>query len=80
MWLALERMFASTSHARITHIHFQLATLKKANLSIDDYFQQFTNLTDSLAAVDQPLNNYELVSFLLVGLGPNYDSFVTCHC
>ncbi|KAA8539386.1 hypothetical protein F0562_026078 [Nyssa sinensis] len=77
VWLALERMFSSTFHARITHIHFQLATLKTANLSIADYFQQFTNLTDTLAAVDQPLNNYELVYFLLAGLGLDYDSFVT---
>ncbi|KAF5458061.1 hypothetical protein F2P56_022125 [Juglans regia] len=77
MWLSLERMFASTTHAWITNILFQLATLKKGALFIADYFQQFSTLADTLAAVDRPLNDYELIYFLLAGLGPEYDSFVT---
>ena len=58
-------------------IHYQLATLKKGNSSIVDYFHQFTTLVNTLAAIDQPFNNFELISFLLAGLGLNYDSFVT---
>ena len=58
-------------------IHYQLATLKKGNSSIADYFHQFKTLVDILAATAQPLNDFELVSFLLASLGSNYDSFVT---
>ncbi|KAL0008672.1 hypothetical protein SO802_010174 [Lithocarpus litseifolius] len=58
-------------------IHYQLATLKKGNSSIGDYFHQFTTLVDTLAAIDQPLNDFKLISFLLAGLGLDYDSFVT---
>jgi hypothetical protein len=76
-WLTLERLFSSQSQARTMHVYYQLATLKKGNASIADYFQQFTSLTDTLAAVNQPLNDYETVSFLLAGLGTDYDSFVT---
>jgi hypothetical protein len=36
-----------------------------------------TGLTNSLAAVNQPINAFEVVSFLLVGLSSSYDSFVT---
>jgi hypothetical protein len=31
---------------------------------------------DALAAVDQPLNDFELISFLLARLGSNYESFM----
>ena len=59
------------------NIHYQLAILKKGNSSIADYFHKFTHLTDTLAAVDQPLPHHEAFSFLLVGLGSDYDSLVT---
>jgi len=76
VWITLQRLFASHEKARTMQVHYQLATLKKGNSSIADYFQRFTGLTDSLAAVDQPINAFEAVSFLLAGLGSDYDSFV----
>lgn len=77
VWQALEHMFTSQSRARTMQIHYQLATLKKDNSSIAYYFHQFTTLVDTLAAIDQPLNKFEIVYFLLAGLGLDYDSFVT---
>jgi hypothetical protein len=77
LWFTLERMFTSHSQARLMQVHLQLATLKKGDSSISDYFQKFTSLVDTLAAVDQPLNDFELTAFLLAGLGSDYDSFVT---
>ena len=38
---------------------------------------QDTHLTDTLAAVAQPLPPHEALSFLLAGLGSDYDSLVT---
>ena len=58
-------------------IHYQIATMKRGNLSIADYFQRYTNLVDTLASIGNPLNDYELVSYFLSGLGSEYDSFVT---
>ena len=57
-------------------IHFQLATLKKSGSSIADYFQKFKNLSDNLVAAGQPLNNFEQLSFVLSGLGSEFDSLV----
>lgn len=34
-------------------------------------------LADALAAVNKPLSHFEMVSFLLAGLGSEYDPFVT---
>jgi hypothetical protein len=58
-------------------VHFQLATLKKGGSSVTDYFQKFKSLADTLAAAGQPLNDFELISFLLAGLGSEFDPFVT---
>lgn len=76
-WVILETMFNSQAKAHTMNVHYQLVNLKKGNSSITDYFQKFQQLTDALASVDQPLKDLELVSFLLSGLGPEYDSFVT---
>jgi hypothetical protein len=77
VWTTLERMFTAHSQARSMNIHYQLATLKKGDSSVADYFHKFTHLTDTLAAVDQPLPPHEALSFLLAGLGSDYDSLVT---
>uniref|UniRef100_A0A2N9HX01 Reverse transcriptase Ty1/copia-type domain-containing protein n=1 Tax=Fagus sylvatica TaxID=28930 RepID=A0A2N9HX01_FAGSY len=77
VWTTLARMFTSQSRARTMQIHYQLATLRKGDLSIADFFHRFTGLADTLAAIDQPLADYELVSFLMAGLGSEYDSLVT---
>jgi hypothetical protein len=77
VWLTLERMFTSQSRASTMQIHYQLATLKKGDSSIADYFHRFTGLADTFAAIDHPLNDFELVSFLLASLGSEFDSFVT---
>jgi hypothetical protein len=55
------------------NVHFQLATLKKDNSTITDYYQRFQQLADALAAVNKPLSHFEMVSFLLAGLGSKYD-------
>ena len=57
--------------------YYQLAILRKGNSSISDYFHCFTHLIDTLAAIDQPLPFHESLSFLLAGLGTDYDSLVT---
>uniref|UniRef100_A0A2N9H324 Retrotransposon Copia-like N-terminal domain-containing protein n=1 Tax=Fagus sylvatica TaxID=28930 RepID=A0A2N9H324_FAGSY len=73
----LEWMFTAQSQAHLMQIHYQLSTLRKGSTSTADFFHTFTGLADTLAAIDQPLPEFQLVSFLLAGLGPEYDSFVT---
>ena len=58
-------------------IHYQLATLKKGNSSIVDYFHRFTTLVDTFASIAHALNDFEIISFLLASLVSEYDSFVT---
>ena len=58
-------------------LHYQLATLRKGDNSIADYYHKFTTLIDTLVVVDQPLPHHETISFLLAGLGSDYDALVT---
>jgi hypothetical protein len=46
-------------------------------MSITEYFQKFTKLVDTLAAIAKPLDEDDITSFLLGGLNSDYDSFVT---
>ncbi len=58
-------------------IHYQLATTKKGSSSITEYFQSIKSMSDNLAVAEQHLNDFESVSYLLAGLGLEYDPFVT---
>uniref|UniRef100_A0A2N9I5M9 Reverse transcriptase Ty1/copia-type domain-containing protein n=1 Tax=Fagus sylvatica TaxID=28930 RepID=A0A2N9I5M9_FAGSY len=69
VWTTLECMFTTQSRARSMSIHYQLATLRKGDSSITDYYHRFTKLTDTIAAINQPLPHHESLSFLLAGLG-----------
>jgi hypothetical protein len=76
-WVTLKTMFTSKAKSRTLQIHYQLATVRKGNVLIANYFQKLTGLVDTLAPIDQPLNEFDLVLFLLAGLSSGYDSFVT---
>jgi hypothetical protein len=41
------------------------------------FFMQIKRMTDELAVADHALHHDEIISYLLSGLGHDYDSFVT---
>jgi hypothetical protein len=77
LWTTLVTMFASQARSRVMQIHYQLATSKKGNSSSTEYFQTIKAMSDNMAAAGQHLNDFESVSYLLAGLGSEYDPFVT---
>jgi hypothetical protein len=77
VWMALERMYTSQSRARTLQMRTHLATLRKGNASISEYFQRVKSLCDTLAAAGQPLSDDESISYILAGLGSDFDPFVT---
>ena len=60
LWVALERMFISQSRARVMQIQYQLATSKKGNSNVTDYFQRMHSLGDTLATIGQALLDIEM--------------------
>ncbi|KAK1645677.1 hypothetical protein QYE76_063482 [Lolium multiflorum] len=76
-WQILQRMFSSWSRAQIIQIRSHLTSAKKKGVSAADYFRNMKMLVDTLAAIVQPPQEEEVISYILAGLGPNYDSLVT---
>jgi hypothetical protein len=76
-WHILTGMFSSATRARIVQIRIELTTTKKRDLSVADYFHQIKGFTSELAAADAPLRDEDVIAYLLAGLGPDYDSFIT---
>lgn len=76
-WDTLQRMFSSATRARAVQIRIELATTKKRDLSASNYFRKVKGLASELAAAGAPLRDDEVIAYLLVGLGSDYDPFVT---
>jgi len=52
-----------------------LISLKKGNLSLDEYLHKFKRICDHLAAINRPLDDTFKVFQLARGLGPKYKDF-----
>ena len=58
-WETLGGTFASTSIARSSGIHQQMAELKKHDRAINVYFHRMKALADSLMSIGEPLRAEE---------------------
>jgi hypothetical protein len=77
VWDSLQKKFLSSTRAHTVQIRVELTTAKKRTSSAEDYFCKITGLAAELAAADAPLCDDEVIAYLLAGLGPEYDPFVT---
>lgn len=77
IWVALKEMFGSQSRARVIQIRMQLTNLYKGDMSMQDYFRKAKGLADTMTSIGNPLKDEKVISYLLVGLGDQYDSLVT---
>jgi uncharacterized membrane protein YgcG len=74
MWAAICKTFAS--HSRVLHLGNQLFTTRKGDQSITTYFSTMHGYTDEMAAVGKPLDDDDVVSYILNGLDANYNSLI----
>ncbi|WVZ62530.1 hypothetical protein U9M48_012269 [Paspalum notatum var. saurae] len=77
VWRVIEQTFATASRAQIMQIRMQLATIQKKDLTITEYFLKVKNLADTLAVIGKPLENDEVIAYILQGLPAEYDPIVT---
>nr|TKS12698.1 hypothetical protein D5086_0000060760 [Populus alba] len=77
VWLSLSSLFASQPRAKAIHVRSQLSTLRKGNQSATEYFMTIKRLTNDLAIAGQPLNCDDIITYLLAGLGPEYDTLIS---
>lgn len=76
VWTTLVLMFASHLSAHVMQIRIQLENMKKNDSSAAEYFSKVKNLADTMASIGHALHGEEVVSYLLAGLGEEYNPLV----
>lgn len=77
IWNLLRDLFAARSSANVGHTRLQLASLKKGEESITDYYTKAKNLISMLHSARQTISDPEFIVHLVAGLGSDYESLVT---
>jgi hypothetical protein len=76
MWAAITKMFASQSRSMILHLCNQLVATKKDEVSIMAYFSTMCGYANEMAAAGKPLDDDDIVSYILNGLDVDYNSLI----
>jgi hypothetical protein len=76
MWVAISRSFASQSRSRVLHLRNQLMAMRKGDMSIASYFLTMRGYADEMAAVEKPLDDDDVVSYILNGLDADYNLLI----
>jgi hypothetical protein len=76
MWVAISKSFASQSRPRVLHLRNQLVATRKDDLSVAAYFSTMHGYADEMAAAGKPLDDNDVVSYILNGLDADYNSLI----
>jgi hypothetical protein len=79
VWTALASRFASQSRSHISHLKKQLQNLHQGAKSCSEYLQNAKIWSDELAAVGKPIADEDLISFIVNGLNPSFNSFISAY-
>jgi hypothetical protein len=77
VWLALSTQFASQSKSWISQLKRQLQTLHQGSKTCTAYLNFAKTCADQLAAIGKPVDDEDLISYLMGGLNPSFNSFIT---
>ena len=77
VWAAINALVSSKSRSRIQQIRSALNDMKKNDMSAANYFAKMKNLASELAAAGKPLDDDELIWYILHGFGSSYNSLKT---
>ncbi|WVZ64106.1 hypothetical protein U9M48_013673 [Paspalum notatum var. saurae] len=76
-WKALKDMFASQVRARSVNIRLALTTTQKGTSTISEYYAKMKALADEMATAGKPLEDEELVAYILNGLDADFNPIVS---
>ncbi|KAH9670341.1 putative LRR receptor-like serine/threonine-protein kinase [Citrus sinensis] len=77
VWKTLEKKFGVQSEARVLQLRYELNTLKKESLSIEDYCVKMKAIADKLASAGSSITEKDLMLTILNGLGSGYRDIAT---
>jgi len=72
-WKSIGEMHASQSRARSVNVRLALATTKKESMSITEYYSKMKGLGDEMAAAGKPLDDEEMVGYIINGLDAEFN-------
>jgi hypothetical protein len=79
-WKEIQGMFASQIRARTVNIRLALGNTRKGDMSVVEYFRKMKVLGDEMKAAGRPLDDEELVEYILTGLDEEYTLLVSTLC
>ena len=71
--MAIHAMFSAQNRAGVRHIRRQLQTLKKLDMTASEYMHKVKALADAITAAGSPLDDAEIIDYMLTGLGKTYN-------
>jgi hypothetical protein len=77
VWNFLATRFALQSRTRVTHLRRELQSIRQGSKTCSAYLQEAKNLANQLAAIGKPTDDEDLISFIISGLNPTFNTFVT---
>lgn len=57
-------------------MHLTLSTTKKGNMSVVEYYTKMKDFGDDVAGIGRPLNEGDLVVYIIIGLNEEFESLV----
>jgi hypothetical protein len=78
-WTTLATKYASQSKSRISHLKRQLQTLQQGTKSCTEYLHLAKQWADQLSAAGKPVDDDDMISYVIGGLNPCFNTFVTVH-
>jgi hypothetical protein len=76
MWEAISKCFASQSQSHILYLRNQLIATQKVEMTFMMYFSAMRSYTDEMAAAGKPLNDDDIVSYILNNVDTDYNSLI----
>lgn len=77
VWTAVSQMFSSQSKSRVLQLRSQLSRGKKGDSTAAAYYIKMKGFADEMAAAGKKLDDDDLISHILNGLGAEYNPFVS---
>jgi len=71
-WDTLVKMYSTNTQARKMQFKQELHNLQKDKMNISDSYTKVKNLVDALASIGAPIDDEDLVTVTLNGLGKYY--------
>jgi hypothetical protein len=77
IWSTITAMFTTTSRSKVQHLRGTLQNVKKNEMTLVDFFTKVKGYTSELVVIGKPVDEDELMWFILNGLDGSYNSLVS---